>query len=210
MNKYKITSLTWNEIADVYASHFMDLEIYNEGYELFTQRLPASSPRVLEIGCGPGNISKHIRSMISDAEIEGIDVAPAMIELAKANNPKGKYYEMDARNIQMIANNYHGIACGFCIPYLSKTDVVKLFLDCRNLLYSDGLFYLSFVDGDYSKSGFQTGSTGQRVYFYYHESEFILNCLINSGFELIENSIVDYSKSDASIEKHCVLIARAI
>ncbi|NEN25627.1 class I SAM-dependent methyltransferase [Cryomorpha ignava] len=210
MSRYQETFSTWNKIAATYSAKFMELELYNTGYENFCNLLPKKEPEVLEIGCGPGNISKYIFSHIVDAEVVGIDVAPAMIEYAKLYNPAGSYYEMDARNIQMISKRFHGIVCGFCIPYLSKPDVKKLIKDCRQLLYSDGVLYLSFVDGKYAKSGFQTGSTGHRTYFYFHESDYILKCLNKCGFELIEKSTVNYNKTDGTKEEHTIMIARIV
>lgn len=210
MTKYNETFATWNKIADLYASVFMDLDLYNSGYKHFCNLLPKNKPKVLEIGCGPGNISKFILSQIPNAEIDGIDVSPAMITLAKKNNPKGDFYVMDARSIQIISKQFHGIASGFCIPYLSKSDVKKLIIDCRVLLKSGGILYFSFVDNEYGKSGFQTGPTGLRTYFYYHESEWLLSSLENAGFELIEKSKVIYPKKDGNPEEHTILLLQAI
>ena len=42
--------------------------------------------QVLEIACGPGNITKYISRLRPDFQITAIDLSPNMIELAKANN----------------------------------------------------------------------------------------------------------------------------
>ena len=65
----------------------MNLDIYNDTYDLFCDKIEKINPQVLEIGCGPGNITRYILSKRPDLKIYGIDIAPNMIKLAKENNP---------------------------------------------------------------------------------------------------------------------------
>jgi trans-aconitate methyltransferase len=86
MDKYEITFDTWNKIASSYQERFMDLDLYNDTYDIFCS-LIGQNAQIFEIGCGPGNITKYILSKRSDLQIEGIDIAPNMIKLAEKNNP---------------------------------------------------------------------------------------------------------------------------
>ena len=86
MNNYNETFSTWNKIAELYQEKFMDLTMYNASYDRFIELLNPNA-RVLEIGCGPGNITRYLLSKNNDFKIKGIDVAPNMIKLAKKNNP---------------------------------------------------------------------------------------------------------------------------
>ena len=72
---------------------------------------------ILEIGCGPGNITKYLLSKRPDFNIFGIDIAPNMIELSKINNPKANFAVMDSRNISTIETKYDAMVCGFCLLY---------------------------------------------------------------------------------------------
>jgi len=168
MNKYQITFNTWNKIAQLYQAKFMDLDLYDDSYDAFCQQLKKSAPSILEIGCGPGNITKYLLSKIPDAKILGIDIAPNMIDLAKANNPKAKFEVMDARALDLLDAKYDAILCGFCLPYLSEGNVTKMIADSGRLLEEKGLLYLSCIEGDYQASGFQVGSSGGRMYVYYY------------------------------------------
>ena len=58
MDDYQKTFKTWDAIASSYEKQFMGLEIYNDTYAYFRGLLPASEADVLEIGCGPGNITR--------------------------------------------------------------------------------------------------------------------------------------------------------
>ncbi len=108
-----------------------------------------------------------------------------MIELAKRNNPKANFAVMDSREISKFKIKYDGIICGFCLPYLSDTDSEKLIFDANNLLNERGFIYISFVEGDPNKSDFQVGSSGDRVYFYYHNLDQIKAQLISNSFEVL-------------------------
>jgi len=66
MHRYKETFKTWNQIAHLYQEQFMDLDLYNNSYDIFCNLLK-KQPTILEIGCGPGNIPRYIISKIQDA-----------------------------------------------------------------------------------------------------------------------------------------------
>ena len=160
----------------------MDLDLYDDSYDFFLQKIEKENPQVLEIGCGPGNITRYLLSKRPDVKITGIDVAPNMIQLAKENNPTADFQVMDARYLSLLSGKYDAIICGFCLPYLEKEDAEQLISDCAGLLEPGGVFYLSTIEGPYEKSGFEQGSTGDGSYVYYYEKEFLGNCLAKAGF----------------------------
>ena len=59
-DRYLETHKTWNNIAQLYEDKFMKFELYNDAYKSFCDLLLRSGASVLEIGCGPGNITRHI------------------------------------------------------------------------------------------------------------------------------------------------------
>ena len=83
MDRYKETFETWNKVASLYQEKFMKLDFYNETYNFICNSIIKDSAKLLEIGCGPGNITKYLLTQRPDFNIYGIDIAPNMIELAK-------------------------------------------------------------------------------------------------------------------------------
>lgn len=197
---------TWNKIASLYESKFMDLDLYNASYDSFCNALQIANSKVLEIGCGPGNITKYLLQQRPDLSIVGIDLAPNMIAIAAKNNPAAEFRVMDCRDVSSLEDKYEGIICGFCLPYLSEDEMDKLLADCRDLLSPQGILYLSFVEGDPQESGFMTGSSGDRVYFYYYPLEQIKSSLLSHGFESLKTIIVNYPRGKESVEEHTILI----
>ena len=207
MDKYQETFETWNKIANLYEDKFMSLSLYNDTYDFFCNTLTQEQINVFEIGCGPGNITKYLQSKKPSLKITGIDIAPKMIELAKANNPSANFEVMDTRELSSLDQKFDAIMCGFCLPYLSKEDCSKLIIDSAKILLNNGILYLSFVPGNPSQSGFISGSTGDRTYFYYHTLEDIKNQLFINNFEIIKLFEVKYPKGE-DVEIHTTIIAK--
>ncbi len=210
MNPHQETITTWNKVAQLYQEKFMDLEMYNESYVLFCAAIEKSKASVLEIGCGPGNITKQLLSIRNDFSIHGIDFSSNMIELAQKNNPTVQFEVMDARNILKLNITFDGIIAGFCLPYLSEEESLKLIADASTLLNNNGILYISFVEGDPTRSGFHASSTGDRTYFYYHKLTNITNGFIDAGFENPRVIHVNYVNANSKQEVHTILIAKKL
>lgn len=140
MDTYKETFDTWNKVAKLYQEKFMNLDLYDDTYDTFCEQVNIENSTILEIGCGPGNITKYLLNKRPDFRIEGIDILPNMIELAKANNPTADFKVMDCREIDKLQSKFDGIICGFCFPYLSEFDSSKLVKGCGNLLNDKGVY----------------------------------------------------------------------
>jgi len=208
MDRHQEIINTWDKIAELYQSKFMDLDLYNDTYDFFCGLIEAQKPKILEIGSGPGNITRYLLQKRPDFRIEGIDTSPNMVVLAQANNPKAAFHVMDARDIDGLTTLFDGIVCGFCMPYLSEHDCVKLVEDCSHLLLDEGILYLSFVEGEKEKSGYQTNSQGDRMYFYYHPIESIADALALEYFKVQRLYHKNYLKGDGTHETHTIIIAK--
>jgi SAM-dependent methyltransferase len=208
MDPYKITFATWDKVAQAYQDKFMNLDLYNDTYDLFCQLIKTPRAKIFEIGCGPGNITRYLLSKRPDFEIEAIDTSPNMIQLAEQNNPSAKFMVMDCRNMKDITPGFEGIVCGFCLPYLSKVDVARLIQDCAALLNPGGIFYFSAIEGPYERSGYEAGSSGDKAYVYYHPTESLQEQLHKNGFALLNLERKHYQKSETEESIHTIFIAR--
>lgn len=171
MDQYEITVSTFNKLADKYQAKYMDFDFYFDTYDTFCELVTNNSAKIFEIGCGPGNISKYLLTKRPDYQLFGIDLAPRMVELASINNPSGVFEVMDSRNIKEVDQKFDAVICGFCTPYLSKSDVEELIINARRVLNKGGVLYLSSMEDHDSRSGFQTSSSGDKVYIHYHQFE---------------------------------------
>lgn len=208
MDRYQETFATWNNVAQLYQDKFMDIPLYHESYDFICENVAKPNAVILEIGCGPGNITQYLLARRPDFHIHGIDIAPKMIELAAKNNPTARFTVMDARKVGELNMDADAIVCGFCLPYLSEDDARQLIESARSILPPQGLFYISFLEGDPRLSGFQTGSSGDRTYFYYHTLERIEQNLRINGFHSLKIFKVLYPRTETTQEVHTLLIAQ--
>jgi len=196
VDKYEITIGTFNKLAEKYQQKYMDFDFYFDTYDTFCKLVKKEGAAIFEIASGPGNITRYLLEKRPDFKIEGIDLAPNMVKLARANNPSASFQVMDSRAICTIDKKFDAVMCGFCIPYLGKEDVARLISDVRALLKNDGIFYLSTMEDDYERSAFQASEAGDRVFIHYYQLDYLKHQLESSGFK-----IVDYKRKAFPAEK---------
>ena len=186
----------------------MDFDLYNDTFDLFCKSIEKENAEILELACGPGNITKYLLQKRSDFRVLGTDLAPKMIELAQQNNPKAEFQIMDCRDFIKLNKKFDGIMCGFGLPYLSKEDAVRLIKDASNSLNKNGVLYLSTMEDDYNKSGLKKGSTGDEIFMHYHQADYLSDALEQNGFQLITLQRKDFPEQNGTITTDLILIAR--
>lgn len=177
---------TFDHNALLYQQKYMDLDMYDDTYDAFLAGLQTSA-RLLELGCGPGNITRYLLEKRPDLQILATDFSPKMIELAKSNVPDADFRQTDAKEILALNERFDGIVCGFIAPYLDRTELSKLISDCEKMLTENGKLYLSTIDGQHEHSDWQNSSDGasSTMVFLYSEPD-IRSMLYQNGFRSIE------------------------
>ena len=202
------TIQTWNQLAEKYQQAFMHLTLYDKSYDLFCEILNNKNAGILEVGCGPGNISKYLISKNKDYHIHATDAAPSMIELAKLNIPEASFEVFDCRNIKLLNQKFDAIVCGFCLPYLNKFDFKNLIQDSFDLLNKNGVIYLSTIEGNYEDSKFEYSSDGMhKMFVYYYDENFIASILKVNNFMIREIIRIPYTKPNLEVSTHLIFIA---
>ena len=200
----------FNEIALVYEERFMNVDRYAAHLARFCELIFAEEAEILELGCGPGNLTRHLLGLRPSFRILATDAAPAMIELAKKNNPGTACRVLDCRDLKGITSLYHGIICGFVMPYLSKEEAIKLLNDLNVRLRDGGILYISTAAGNYTESEWKGPSDGgdDQVYFHYYSREDLHKLLEESNFDIIEIQLQDYEHPDGTILKDLLVLAK--
>ncbi len=175
----------FNKHALLYQSRFMDVSLYADCIDSFCKHLPPGG-NVLELACGPGNITRYLLDQRPDLKILATDIAPKMLELAKANNPGAECRLLDCRNLSSLTETFEGMLCGFCLPYLSEEESAGLIRSCAAILKPRGIMYLSCMEeSKHHQSGIKTNSAGDKTYMYYHRARFLWDTLSEAGFQNI-------------------------
>ncbi|MGZ4099994.1 MAG: class I SAM-dependent DNA methyltransferase [Bacteroidia bacterium] len=191
-DKNKNAVQIFNKLAKLYESKFMNVNLYGDTFDFFCDNIKKQNAEVLELACGPGNITKYLLNKRSDLKIFGTDLSPNMISLAKTNNPTTEFAIMDCREIGNLNKKYDAIMCGFCLPYLSKEETEKLVADSFSILNTGGLLYLSTMEDDYSKSDYKKGSTGEAIFMHYYPADFLKRVLKENNFRILKEERKNY------------------
>lgn len=183
MDKTQNAVAVFDKLADLYRQKFMNVDLYADSLDALCKLLPENAA-ILELACGPGNLTRYLLDKRPDLKILATDLAPNMIALAKASNPEAAFEIMDCRAIGNLGKKYHAIVCGFGLPYLSDVETETLIGDASDVLHHDGLLYLSTMEGDYAQSGWEAGSSGDLVYMHYHPESDLAGALSQNGLSI--------------------------
>lgn len=186
----------------------MDVNLYGDTFDFFCKAITKTNAEVLELACGPGNITRYLLNKRADLKILGTDLAPNMVKLAKANNPEAEFKVMDCRQLGKLHKKYSAIMCGFCLPYLSKEETAKLISDASLLLNPNGVIYLSTMEDDYNKSAFKKGSTGEEIFMHYYTADFLVQMLEENKFNVIDLQRKKYPSAEGTEITDLVIIAK--
>ena len=208
MDKTKLAVEVFNSCAKEYHDKFMELDLYNDTFDLFCDSIKKKNADILEVACGPGNITKYLLKNRADFKILGIDLATDMITLATINNPTAEFQLMDCRCISRIEKKFDAIMCGFCLPYLSKEEAIQFIKDASTLLTAGGIFYISTMEGDYSTSGLKKSSSGMHeCYIHYHQEDYLTEALEQNGFAIIDLHRKNFLLHDSAATIDLIIIA---
>ncbi|MEW9121613.1 MAG: class I SAM-dependent methyltransferase [Thermotaleaceae bacterium] len=101
------------------------------------------SYRILDMGCGIGQLLGEIQSQFHGYRIElmGVDFSKEMIQRAKDRHSDIPYRQMDVKDIPFLKEPFDIILCTHSFPYYK--DQKKALKDFKGLLKEDGYLLLA-------------------------------------------------------------------
>lgn len=209
MNRNENTLKTWDKLALNYQSKFMTMDLYDVTYDLFCNSIKKDDASILELGCGPGNITKYLQDKKPNYSILATDTAPSMIELGKINVPKATFELLDVRDMANLNQQFDAILGGFVLPYLNTTEAKQFIADSFQMLNNDGILYFSCIEKDKSFAETQTSKDGKfTIEVNYHDANSLIKSLEENNFEILSVSRINYEKPNNNFDIHLVIIAQ--
>lgn len=196
----------FNKHAQAYQDKFMDVSLYQNSLDEFLSFIPTNA-HLLELACGPGNITKYLLQKRSDLKILATDLAPNMLALAKTNNPTAKFELMDMKDLSNLSQQFEAVMCAFGFPYLTKQEAIQWIADVSKILKPKGILYISTMEDDNYKSGFKKGSQGDEIFMNYHEASYLSQAIQENNLKLLKlDRIVTQTDTETVID--LILIAQ--
>ncbi|WP_224487944.1 class I SAM-dependent methyltransferase [Robertkochia flava] len=211
MNNLENTRDIFNKYAKDYREKYLDQGAYAHVLLEFLKGIPIHGA-VLDLGCGPGNISRFLLDHRQDLRLTGMDVAPAMIEEARKLNPGATFQVgnvLDTRGFR--EGKFDGMVSGFILPYMD-TEQVRLHLDqIAGGLHPEGILYLSYLEENQQKSGkvISRNSKGDELFMYYHCSKEIDRLAAQAGFKVdMRDKITPRSENGEPTNNEIIMLLR--
>ncbi|WP_433054404.1 class I SAM-dependent DNA methyltransferase [Dactylosporangium sp. CS-033363] len=149
MDWLKDTRTSYDTVAESYAD-LVRPALRQDPYlraalALFADLVGPGAP-VADIGCGPGHVTAHLHRLGLDAI--GIDLSPAMIELARRENPSVRFEVGDMTDLRADIKEMAGVIAFWSLIHIPD-DLVPTVLDqLKRVLRPGGILALGFHVGD--------------------------------------------------------------
>lgn len=113
-----------------------------------TARLPRGA-RVLDVGSGTGRpVAEEL--VRAGCEVTGIDVSPAMVELARTQVPEARFELADVRTYEAPPYAFDAVCAFFPLLIMSRAEVESALDRMCGWLAPGGHLIMATVPGDYS------------------------------------------------------------
>jgi SAM-dependent methyltransferase len=133
-------------VADLYIELFgASGKVHPDDLAFIERHLGARPGAVLDLGCGPGHLTDHLRTLGVDAT--GIDLVPEFIDHARATHPNGRYELGSLERLAVADHSVAGILAWFSLIHLPPRDLDRVLVEFRRATAPAGMLVLGFVDG---------------------------------------------------------------
>lgn len=178
----------YNKTAEKYAARFSD-ELDKKFFERvylkgFADRLGGFGKPLLDAGCGTG----HVTNFLSECgyRLVGIDLAPQMIEKARALYP-GISFEVGNVCTMRFRNGYFsGVLALYSLIHFDYDTIQDAFREINRVLMQGGNFLLSFHIGDEVVQHQEFLGEAVTINLHLLRVDKINDLLVASGFKVVE------------------------
>jgi SAM-dependent methyltransferase len=140
---------TWNRCAQNYQETFAPLT--NEAAQLLMEAVSVKSgTRVLDIGCGPGNVAGELAT--AGGDVDGVDYSEPMLEVAKKNHPGIRFHFANAEKLPFDDGTFDAVISSLAVHHLARP--AEVFKEVHRVLKPGGSFAWAVWGPEEEQTGF--------------------------------------------------------
>lgn len=147
-----------------------------------------SGAKVLDLGCGPGEIISLLEDKYEKFNITGIDFSEEMLKVSRARNFKARHIHLDVKDLGKLKEKFNIIICTHSFPYYKDMD--KVILDLNRLLEDDGKLYIAFASGNNFYDKFALSFVKLTTGFANYPSDTEFRKIVSKSFEVDSLNII--------------------
>jgi SAM-dependent methyltransferase len=176
------TRAGYDGIADEYARHVYD-ELRHKPFDrdLLDRFAREVSGPVCDLGCGPGQVGRHLHDR--GVAASGLDLSPAMVALARGLNPGMAFQVGDLRALPFEDGALGGLVAFYSIIHLPRAGVPAALREMARVLRPGGPLLLAFHVGDEVRRVEELWGRPTRLDFVFFRADEVVGHLAAAGFE---------------------------
>lgn len=133
-------------LADLYIDVVGAVEhVHPDDLDLIGRHLAGLPGPVLDLGCGPGHLTDHLRSL--DVDASGIDLVPEFVAHARATYPGARFEVGSMLDLQRPPGSLAGVLTWYSLIHLEPGQVDGVLATIRHVLMPGGVLVVGFFDG---------------------------------------------------------------
>ncbi len=113
------------------------------GQLMYELRRPGGSPRVLDLGCGPGHDA--MRMARHGLDVTGVDLSEGMVRQARKKGVRAEV--MDYGALAFPPASFDGVWAARSLQHMPKAELPAVLASVRQLLRPGGRFYMVVYEG---------------------------------------------------------------
>jgi SAM-dependent methyltransferase/heme-degrading monooxygenase HmoA len=151
----------------------------------FVRLLDGRGP-VWDIGCGPGDVTRHLHDR--GVDVCGIDLSPAMIAEARLAHPGIAFSVGDLANLAATADSLAGIVAFYSLIHLPPQEMQSVLNVFGRYLQRDGLLLIALHAGEGVNEVNEWFGKPVSLHGYFFQPAQLIDMLQRAGF-VVESSL---------------------
>ncbi|MFG2335104.1 class I SAM-dependent methyltransferase [Streptomyces yangpuensis] len=206
MSRRKSAAEVFDALGERYEEVFGQVPGQIEALDWLTARLPDGA-RVLDVGSGTGRPTAETL-VRAGCDVTGIDVSPAMVDLARARVPGARFEQADVRTYTPPPGGFDAVCSFFPLLVMDQPEVAAALDRMASWTAPGGYFVMATVPGDIR--GLDIEWMGHAVTVSSLSTEDHLARLADRGLEVLHHHTAVFRPADdlAGPEEHLFCYAR--
>jgi ubiquinone/menaquinone biosynthesis C-methylase UbiE len=121
-------------------------QVHPDDLALIARRLSIRPGTVLDVGCGPGHLTAHLRSL--DVDATGIDIVPEFIDHARLTDPDGRYEVRSMHRLGVPDRSVAGILAWYSLIPVPPDGLDGVLAELRRVVVPGATLLVGFFEGD--------------------------------------------------------------
>ena len=133
-------------MAEQYIELISSTQVHADDLALIARHLSIRPGAVLDVGCGPGHLTAHLRSLEVDAT--GLDLVPEFIDHARVTYPDGRFELGSMHQLPVRDRAVAGVLAWYSLIHLPPDALDGVLVELRRAMAPAGTLVVGFFDGE--------------------------------------------------------------